>query len=90
MSLLIFLTAVEIALVVGALAYYLMRIGNSLQITAEYLAKVSFGVRAIEQQCAPIGPASTTINGKLEGVAHALESLGAMAGAAADGGRQQS
>ncbi len=70
---------VEIALVVLVLAVYLVRIARSLRSTAAALAKVSFGVRAIETQCAPIGPSVVRINGQLEIVAGALEKLAVLA-----------
>jgi hypothetical protein len=76
-------TLVEIALVVAVLAVYLARIARSLRSTAVTLAKVSFGVRAIETQCAPIGPSVVRINGQLETVAGALDQLAALADGAA-------
>lgn len=84
-TLLIIGTAVEIALVVVVLAVYLVAITRSLRRTTAYLAKVSFGVRAIESQCAPIGPSVVRINGQLATIAGALSELGDLAEAAADG-----
>ncbi len=71
-GLLITLTAVEIVIFLGAVVVYLVRIARSLQATSTNLAKVSFGVAAIEMQCAPIGPVVTRINGQLEGIVGAL------------------
>lgn len=72
-------TLVEVALVVAVLAFYLFRIAASLRKTAATLAKVSFGVHAIETQCAPIGPGVVRINGQLATVAGALDQLAALA-----------
>ncbi len=88
-NLLIVLTTVEIAVFVGALAFYIHWIASSLRRTSASLAKVTFGVRAIETQAAAIGPGVTKINGQLatiagalEGVAELAEEAGVMAGAA--------
>lgn len=74
-GLLVTLTVVEVVLFVGAVAVYVVAIIRSLRRTSSSLAKVSFGVRAIERQCEPIGPSVTRINGRLQGVAAALERL---------------
>ena len=71
-SLLIVLSVLEIALVVGALAFYLVRIARSLRASSANLAKVTFGVRAIETQCASIGPSVVKVNGQLATIAGAL------------------
>ena len=73
--LLIILTAVEIVLVVAVLAFYLRRIAQSLRATSANLAKVTFGVRAIETQGASIGPSVTKVNGQLRVIADALDGL---------------
>ncbi len=78
-TLLVVLTVVEIAVFVGAVAVYLVRVARSLRSTAGHLGKVSFGVRAIETQCAPIGPAVTRINGQLSAIADALGGVAALA-----------
>ena len=83
---LITLTIVEIVLVVIVLVYYLLRIAASLRRTSETLAKVSFGVRAIETQTNVIGPSVLQINEQLEGVAQALGDLTELADAA--GGKE--
>lgn len=72
---LVLLTGVEIALVVGVLAVYLVKIAASLRATAGYLGKTNFGVRAIESQCAPIGPSVTRINDQLTTISLALSSV---------------
>ncbi len=79
-ALLIVLTVVEVLLLVAVLAYFLVRIAASLRRTREHLAKVSFGVRAIETQCSSIGPGVTTVNRQLEDIAAALEGLAQRAG----------
>lgn len=86
-ALLITLTVIEIALVLGAVAVYLVLIDRSLRTTATYLSKVTFGVRAIESQCAPIGPAVTRINKQLADIAAGLGGLGRLAGQLTDGRR---
>lgn len=78
-TLLIILTAVEIALVVVVLAVYLVKIAQSLRAIAGYLGKVNFGVRAIESQCAPIGPSVTRINQQLTTIAQALGGVAGLA-----------
>lgn len=77
--LLIILTVVEILVVVGALAYYLIVISRSLERISANLGKVTFGVRAIETQCESIGPSVTRINEQLTGIAGALETVTAKA-----------
>lgn len=82
-GLLLTLTAVEIVLFLGAVVLYLIRITRSLRKTSLYLGKVTFGVRAIETQTAPIGPSVVKINGQLEGIAGALAGVAALAEAKA-------
>ena len=81
-NLLIVLTVVEIVLVTAVLAFYLNRISASLHETARHLAKVTYGVRAVETQCSSIGPSVVkineqlaTINGALGGVADRAEAI---------------
>ena len=78
-SLLIVLSVVEILLLVVALAYYLMRIARSLYVSSQFLAKVTFGVRAIETQCASIGPSVVKVNSQLAVIAGALDGLATQA-----------
>ena len=82
-TLLTVLTVVEIALVVGALALYLVLISRSLRATSALLAKVTFGVRAIETQCEPIGPSVVKINGQLAVIGGALDGIAGLAEEAA-------
>ncbi len=79
------LTALEIAVFVGALVFYLVRIAQSLRVTTDMLAKVTFGVRAIESQCRPIGPTVVTLNAQLDQVVAELDHVGELAEHAARG-----
>jgi hypothetical protein len=67
------LTLVEIAALVLVLATYLTVIGNQLKGISATLAKITFGVRAVETMCAVIGPAVDRINGNLQDVASSLQ-----------------
>ncbi len=67
------LTLVEIVALVGVLATYLTVIGNQLRRISATLAKITFGVRAVETMCAVIGPATDRINGNLVDIASALQ-----------------
>ncbi|MBA2625199.1 MAG: hypothetical protein H0U89_06305 [Acidimicrobiia bacterium] len=81
-ALLITGTVAEILLVVGVLAWYLNQVAGSLHRTAEQLADVTWGVRAVETQCARIGPGVTKINGQLATIAGALAGVAGLAEAA--------
>jgi len=83
-ALLVVLTLLEIAVVLAAIVYYLLRIAASLRRTSVLLGKVTFGVRAIETQCSSIGPAVVTVNGQLEGIKAGLQQLTDLATSAAD------
>jgi len=74
-TLLVILTVVEVLILVGALSYYLIVISRSLGKISQSLAKVTFGVRAIETQCASIGPSVIKVNQQLSGIEGALEGL---------------
>lgn len=65
------------AVLVAALAFYLIWVILLLRHLTDTLGKVSFGVAAIAHRVAPIGPVVTEINGDLTAVAGALEELGA-------------
>lgn len=84
LELLIALTIVEVLLALGVLVYYLMRIVASLRRTSETLAKVGFGVRAIEKQVSAVGPAVERINTTLRTVADAAPTLAQRAEELAD------
>ena len=70
---LIGLTIAQVVLFVGVLAGYLVAIASTLRRVSQALARVTFGVRAIEQQTAPIGETLRDVNADLEAVANALE-----------------
>ncbi|MDQ3463517.1 MAG: hypothetical protein M3500_02130 [Actinomycetota bacterium] len=65
------------AVLVAALAFYLIWVVIILRRLTDTLGKVSFGVSAIALRVAPIGPVVTEINSDLTAVAGALEDLGA-------------
>jgi hypothetical protein len=73
-------TVGEVVALVAVLAGYLVVIARSLAHVSATLAKVSFGVRAIETQTAPVGPALTATNESLEQVAQKLESAAGQPG----------
>ncbi|MCW3010024.1 MAG: hypothetical protein JWO90_428 [Solirubrobacterales bacterium] len=75
-TLLIVLTLVEVAILVVVLASYLIVIAATLRRVSHTLGLVTFGVRAIEVQTAPIGPVLTDVNAALGQVARALEEVG--------------
>lgn len=83
---LIIATAVEIVLVIGVLAVYLILITRTLRRTNRYLGQVAFGVRAIESQTRPIGPSVTRVNDQLATITGAFDGLAGMAEAAAGEG----
>jgi uncharacterized protein YoxC len=66
------LTILEIAGLVVVLAIYLTTISRLLNSISANLARITFGVRAVETQCAVIGPAVDRINGNLSETANAL------------------
>lgn len=70
---LIALTLGEVAALVAVLAGYLVAIATGLRRVSALLGRVTFGVRAIETQTAPIGPALRDINAALEDVAGSLD-----------------
>jgi len=73
MTLRVVLTVFEIALVVIILAYFLNKIFKQLISISNTLGKIAFGVRAVETQCAVIGPAADRLNGELAETAGGLE-----------------
>jgi hypothetical protein len=69
---LVILTVVEVAIVVGVLATYLVLIDRHLRVISTYLGKLAFGVRAVETQTSPIGPSVVRINTTLREIDAAL------------------
>ncbi|HVL97608.1 MAG TPA: hypothetical protein VM266_17265 [Solirubrobacteraceae bacterium] len=74
-TLLIVLTLVEVLLLVVVLAGYLIAIARTLRNISKTLGLVTFGVRAIESQTAPIGQALGDVNAALTQVATALQEV---------------
>ena len=72
---LVVLTVIEILLAVGVIAVYLVKIANLLNSISANLAKVAFGVRAIESQTGSIGPSVVRLNEELEAITGALPSI---------------
>jgi len=83
-NVLIALTVFEIVLVIGVLAFYLIRISASLHEVARHLAKSTYGVRAVETQCSTIGTSVTTINEQLATITGAMIGVADRAEAVAD------
>ncbi len=77
MSLAAIAAIIVTAVLVAALAFYLIWVVIILRRLTDTLGKVSFGVSAIALRVAPIGPVVTEINSDLTAVAGALEDLGA-------------
>ncbi len=77
MSLAAIVAIVVVAVLVAALAFYLIWVVLILRRLTDTLGKVSFGVSAIALRVAPIGPVVTEINSDLTAAAGALEALGA-------------
>jgi hypothetical protein len=68
-------TIVVAAVLVLAVASYLVRVVRVLAHVNDTLGKVTFGVRAIAHRVEPVGPVLTEINADLTAVAGALENL---------------
>lgn len=62
---LVVLTVVEVVLLVAVLAGYLIALTVRLDSVARSLAKVAWGVRAVESEVSSIGPSVTRINAVL-------------------------
>ncbi len=73
MTLRIFLSVFEIALLVLVLAWFLARIAQLLNSISDTCGKITFGVRAVETQCAVIGPTTDRINAGLQEVVSKLD-----------------
>lgn len=70
-------TLALVALLVAALAFYLIWVVLILNHVNDTLGKVTFGVRSIAHRTGPVGPALTDVNGNLTAVAGALEDFAA-------------
>jgi hypothetical protein len=64
-GLLMTLTVIEVVLLVAVLAGYLVALTRRLDSVASSLAKVAWGVRAVETELGSIGPSVRRINGTL-------------------------
>ena len=80
MTLRVFLTVFEIALLIATLAYFLNVVARQLNSISATLAKINFGVRAVETQCLVIGPAADRINANLAEIARGLDEAASRAG----------
>ena len=67
------LTIVEIAGLVAVLALFLTIVAKQLNSISATLAKITYGVRAVETMCSVIGPAVDRINGNLQDIAVGLQ-----------------
>ena len=79
MTLRIFLTVAEIAILVGTLAFFLNVVAKQLNRISANLARIAWGVRAVETMCGVIGPAVDRINGNLVDVNNDLTRAAAAA-----------
>jgi hypothetical protein len=75
----IFLTVLEIAVLVGTLATFLNIVAKQLNRISANLARIAWGVRAVETMCGVIGPAVDRINGNLVDVNNDLTRAAAAA-----------
>jgi uncharacterized protein YoxC len=79
MTLRVVLSVGEILLVVAILAYFLNKVSLLLNRISSTLAKVTFGVRAVETQCNVIGPAADRLNASLRATVGNLQEATAAA-----------
>lgn len=61
---LVVLTVIEVLALVAVLATFVTAIINGLQSISDNLAKVAFGVRALEVQISGVGPALQKLNSR--------------------------
>ena len=84
MSLLMLLSALVVLLLLGALAYALVKIAHVLDMIGgnptSYLAKLRLGLRAIERETSHLPLALGNVNGGLEGIADGLGAVEAHLG----------
>lgn len=69
---LVVLTVIEVLVLVAGLAFFLVVLTRRLRSISQNLARVAFGVRAVETQVNAIGPGVTRINGTLAEINAAL------------------
>ncbi len=75
MTLRIVLSVLEIVLLVVVLGFFLNRIARQLNSISKTLAKITFGVRAVETQCLAIGPAADRLNPVLADIADGVDKV---------------
>lgn len=75
MTLLIALTVIEVLLLVAVLATYLVLLHRRLVSINSNLARITFGVRAVETQTSSIGPSVIDLNEELTSAAGVLGRL---------------
>lgn len=68
-------TLVGVAIIVAALAFYLITIAYTLRHVSFTVGTVLIGVRAIAQQCQPLAPVIRDIAGDVAGIDNDLQSL---------------
>lgn len=81
--LLVVLSVVEIVALVAVLAVYLVLLTRRLRSVSQNLARIAFGVRAVETQASKITPGLVQLNGAYERVGQRLGRLAAAAEATA-------
>lgn len=69
---LVVLTVLEVVILVAALAFFLVVLTRRLRSISGNLARIAFGVRAVETQVSVLGPGVTRINGTLAEINGAL------------------
>jgi hypothetical protein len=74
-GLLVFITVVEVVLLVAVLAAYLIALTRRLGRVADTLAEVSRAVGVIQGDVALVGAGAAILNRKLDAIAHALPPL---------------
>lgn len=79
MTLRLILSVVEIALLTVVLGWFLARIARLLNAISATCGKITFGVRAVESQCAVIGPTADRLNSALQNVASRLDQAASQA-----------
>ncbi len=79
MTLRLILTVLEIALLTLVLAYFLAKIARLLTAISATCGKITFGVRAVEVQCAVIGPTADRLNAGLSEVVGKLDQAASQA-----------
>ncbi len=76
-------TFIGVALIVAALAFYLITIAATLKHVSDTVGTVLIGIRAIAHQTAPLGPVIKDIVGDVQGIQTELAQLVTGAQAAA-------